>query len=204
MATMILDRLLEQRLRAERAASGADRYDEVWEGVYMMAPMPSHEHQRIVGRWTRILDQIVTDAGRGEVVPGVNVSDRVDQWQQNYRVPDVAAFFTDTQAINHGSFWHGGPDFVIEVVSPDDRTRDKIDFYGKVATRELLLVDVSVARMELYRRNDHRLQLAEVAEIDAESVVASTMIGFQAMWTQEGGRPRMHARELNSEREWLV
>lgn len=43
MATMIHDRLLEERLHNERAATGADRYDEIWEGVYMMAPMPNNE-----------------------------------------------------------------------------------------------------------------------------------------------------------------
>jgi hypothetical protein len=30
MATLVIDRDLEERLKAERKASGADRYDEVW------------------------------------------------------------------------------------------------------------------------------------------------------------------------------
>ena len=47
MATMIRDVELEQRLQAERAACGADRYDEIWEGVYVMAPM-LYIHQRPV------------------------------------------------------------------------------------------------------------------------------------------------------------
>ena len=38
MATIVLDESLGKRLQAERVASGADRYDEVWEGTYMMAP----------------------------------------------------------------------------------------------------------------------------------------------------------------------
>jgi hypothetical protein len=35
---VVLERSVEKRLRAERQASGADRYDEVWDGVYVMAP----------------------------------------------------------------------------------------------------------------------------------------------------------------------
>jgi hypothetical protein len=50
MTTVIHDTLLAERRRAERAATGADRYDEMWENVYMMAPMRDHEHQVLVGR----------------------------------------------------------------------------------------------------------------------------------------------------------
>jgi hypothetical protein len=28
--------------------SGADRHDEVWDNVFMMAPMPNHEHQLLI------------------------------------------------------------------------------------------------------------------------------------------------------------
>ena len=40
MTIMLTDPRLEQRLKLEREESGADRYDEVWEGIYMMTPMP--------------------------------------------------------------------------------------------------------------------------------------------------------------------
>ena len=124
MATMIHDAELEQRLQAERAACGADRYDEVWKGVYVMAPMPNDEHQMIVNALASILQDVIGWPGLGQVRPGVNVSDRVENWQQNYRVPDVAVFLNDTKAVNHSSFWLGGPDLAIEVVSPGDQTRE--------------------------------------------------------------------------------
>ena len=41
MALMVLDPTAEKRLKAERQASGLDRYDEVWEGVYVMVPLAS-------------------------------------------------------------------------------------------------------------------------------------------------------------------
>ena len=37
-------------------------------------------------------------AGAGDVSPGVNLSDRDDGWEQNYREPDVAVFLHDTKA----------------------------------------------------------------------------------------------------------
>ena len=45
---MINDQTLANELLAARHASGADRYDEVWEGIYMMAPMADNDHQRLV------------------------------------------------------------------------------------------------------------------------------------------------------------
>ncbi len=50
MTMMINDASIERQLIASREATGADRYDEIWEGTYMMAPMPNTEHQQIVSR----------------------------------------------------------------------------------------------------------------------------------------------------------
>ena len=38
MVALIQDPQLEQELIAKRRETGADRYDEVWEGVYVMSP----------------------------------------------------------------------------------------------------------------------------------------------------------------------
>ena len=137
MTTLITDPDLEQRLQAERRALGADRYDEVWEGTYMMARMPNDEHQQLVNRFAAIFQDAIDWPGLGHVRPGVNVSDRIDDWQNNYRVPDVAVFLNGGHAENRGAFWYGGPDFAVEVISPDDRTLEKLPFYEMVRVREL-------------------------------------------------------------------
>ena len=149
MAAVIRDPILEEQILADRAKSGADRYDEVWEGLYITAPMPNDEHQMLVGRFTRVLDEVITDHELGQVRPGVNISDRVEDWRQNYRVPDVAVFLNNTKAINHDSFWHGGPDFAIEIISPGDQARDKLAFYAATQTRELLIIDRAPLQLEL-------------------------------------------------------
>jgi hypothetical protein len=57
MAVLVTDRNVEERLKAERELSGADRYDEVWDGVYVMPPMPNDEHQQLVMRMGSILQE---------------------------------------------------------------------------------------------------------------------------------------------------
>ena len=51
MAVLVTDPFLEDRLKADRAESGGDRFDEVWEGVYQMAPLANDDHQEIQSRF---------------------------------------------------------------------------------------------------------------------------------------------------------
>ena len=48
MATLVIDPGLERALLERRRASRGDRWDEVWDGVYVMAPLPNMEHQELV------------------------------------------------------------------------------------------------------------------------------------------------------------
>ena len=45
MTMLIEDPKLEKELIAQRQAWGVDHHDEVWEGVYFMAPQPNNEHR---------------------------------------------------------------------------------------------------------------------------------------------------------------
>jgi hypothetical protein len=47
MATPITDPLTEEQVRAQRAATGADLYDEVWDGVYVVAPFRTTSTRRL-------------------------------------------------------------------------------------------------------------------------------------------------------------
>ncbi len=204
MTTIIHDTLVEERLRAERAASGADRYDEVWESVYMLAPMPNHEHQLLVGRFTRVLDEVVTDAEVGEVVPGVNVSDRIAGWESNYRVPAVAVFLKTTRAVNHDQFWCGGPDFAVEIVSFHDQTREKLGFYGAIGTRELLVVDRNPWRLELYRHDGHSLPLVSTGLVHDENWIESHVLGLKVRLQFGSDRPRIDVCHTASGKNWRI
>jgi hypothetical protein len=49
MPVLVNDPDIAERLKAEREASGAHHHDEVWEGIYVMPPLPNDEHQEIAG-----------------------------------------------------------------------------------------------------------------------------------------------------------
>jgi Uma2 family endonuclease len=153
----VLDSYVEDQILAQRRASGGDRFDEVWDGIYVMSPLANNEHQLIATRLSTILQVILNFGERGLVFAGVNVSDRHDDWKQNFRCPDVAVFLNGTAAINRESHWLGGPDFAVEVASRGDRAREKLEFYAKVNTREVLIVDRDPWALDLYRLLDGTL-----------------------------------------------
>lgn len=173
MATVILDRRLAEELREDRAAAGSDRWDEVWEGTYMMAPLPNNEHQQIAARLAALFQEVVGWDSPAIVLVGTNVSDREQGWQHNYRCPDVVVYFPDNPALDLDTHWCGGPDFAVEIVSEDDRSREKIPFYSKVSTRELLIVDRDPWALELFRRSDGELRSVGTSTIENGRILAS-------------------------------
>jgi hypothetical protein len=51
MAIMVLDPYVEKHILAERAGTDGDQYDEVWEGVYVVTPLPNNDHQELVAEF---------------------------------------------------------------------------------------------------------------------------------------------------------
>jgi len=201
MTMVVTDPWTEKRLRQEREATGVDRYDEVWEGVYMMAPFPNNEHQRLVFDLSVVLAEAV-DAG--EVFPGTNVSDRGEDWTHNYRTPDVAVFLDSGEAEDCGTHWRGPADFLVEIISPNDRTREKIPFYGRLGVVELLVVDRDPWQVELYRHESGEMKLAGRSTVDGAETLESRSVPLTFQLVAGEHRPQIRVVHSESQRSWLI
>jgi Uma2 family endonuclease len=175
MSVLVCDPKESRRLIEQRQASGLDRFDEVWEGVYVMPPIANNEHQALASRIGGIIQPLVPWPEGGTVYVGVNVSDRVEGWEFNYRIPDVAVFLKDNPARDCGTHWCGGPDWLTEIVSPRDRSREKFDFYAKVAVREILIVDRDPWSLELYQNHGGDFQLVGQSTVENPLALASSV-----------------------------
>jgi Uma2 family endonuclease len=204
MTVLVLDPKLVERLKEEREASGGDRYDEVWDGVYIMPPLPNNEHQSLASRLGGVLQWVVEWPGLGSVFVGVNVSDREEQWEHNYRAPDVAVFLHGGRARNLGTHWCGGPDFIIEITSPNDQTRDKLPFYGEIGVRELLLIDRDPWALELYQLQGNQLVQVARATPDAPAVLTSAVLPLTFSLQPGMGRPHIEVVHGTGGQRWLV
>lgn len=158
MPLLIHDETISEVLIAERQASGLDRYDEVWNGIYVMSPIADNSHQDLVMAFSGALMMVWDLKGLGRTQPGANVSNDQNDWRNNYRIPDVLCFTSRSPALDRGSHWFGGPEFAIEITSRGDRTLEKLDFYASVGTKELLVVDRNPWRLIMYRVSGETMQ----------------------------------------------
>jgi Uma2 family endonuclease len=204
MSVLIRDRSISRDLIRKRKSQGLDRYDEVWDGVYVMPPMPNDEHQQLVSRTTSIMEDVIGWPGLGEVRPGVNVSDRVKNWKKNYRIPDVAVFLNGGKAINYTTHWVGGPDWLAEILSDDDESRKKLEFYETVAVREILLIDRDPWSTELYQLQNDKLILAGKSDLEQPNQLKSLVLPLSFQMVAGLTRPLVLVRHTDGTRQWHV
>ena len=204
MATLITDPEIEQRIRAQRAEWGADRFDEVWEGMYLMTPLPNSEHAEIQTTLAAVFRFALGFDSPVKVYTGVNVSDRAEGWTENYRCPDVVVVLPGSTARDCGAFHLGGPDFVVEIVSPYDHSREKIEFYEDVSVRELLLVDRDPWVLELYRLNSGRLDLVGQSRLEQPDILQSVVLPLSFQLVRGETRPRIEVCHSDGIQKWVV
>jgi len=126
-ATPGLEELKERRRRA-----GLDRLDEVWKGVLHMVPAPSYEHAVVSQQLAVLLDGPARAAGLVPAMGEFNLGESED----DFRVPDGGLHRPGANGI-----WLPTAAMVIEIVSPEDETWQKLPFYAAHEVDELLIVD---------------------------------------------------------------
>lgn len=204
MAMLILEERVEKELIRRRRLHGHDRFDEVWNGVYVMAPSADNQHQEMSTDFATVFQICIDWQNLGRTMATPNVSDRVKDWTQNFRIPDLAVFLVGTIAVDHQSFWYSGPDFVVEIASENDRTEEKIPFYESVRTRELLIIDRNPWRLRLYRLIDGAMQLVATSTLDQSGDLQSEVIPLTFRLARRDGKPVVVVTNHASLQSWTI
>jgi len=134
MATLVLgmpppelEALLERRRRA-----GVDRLDEVWQGVRHMVPARSSEHARVSQQLAEFLGPLARAAGLLPAMGEFNLGES----EHDFRVPDGCLLHPGTAGV-----WLSTAAVVVEILSPDDESWQKLPFYAEHDVDEVLFVD---------------------------------------------------------------
>jgi len=204
MAILVLDPTHEAIVRKLWPGLDDESTTEVWEGMTVVAPIPNDEHQDIASGLNTVFYLVVQDTSLGVTRPGVNLSDRTPEWRTNYRNPDVVVFLDGSSAVNYGSHWVGGPDFVVEIVSPGEKPKAKFAFYESVGTREVLVVHRDPWKLELFALDGESLRLVESSELTTASVCPSAALGLTFRLTPGRPRPRIAVTHPVTGRTWSV
>lgn len=154
-----LEELVEHRRRI-----GADRHDEVWAGVYHMVPAASAAHSFLTQQVSVLLDEPARAAGlRVSMEFNLGIKD-------DFRVPDLGVHREPCSGV-----WIPTAAIVVEILSPEDETWEKLPFYAEHGVEELLIVDPASHSVRLlalrageYRTADH----SELLDLGASELAA--------------------------------
>jgi hypothetical protein len=127
---------------------GAGRWDEMWNGVLHVVPMPSGAMQRFSTEFLATVAPLAKARGlRPYYTLGLFRTD------DDYRVPRQSYCRPD-QVQERGA---EGAELVLEIRFDGDETYEKIDFYSERGVREMLVAHPKEGRIELFRAVGGRL-----------------------------------------------
>jgi len=132
-----------------RKQTGADMWDEMWEGVLHMPPVPNREHQDFQGEMEMWLRIFWARPGGNRVYHEINLAS-VGGWPDNYRIPDLLLLTPDRFAIDRNEYFEGPPTVVVEIRSPGDESYEKLPFYAKLGVPEVWIIDRDTKVPEIY------------------------------------------------------
>jgi Uma2 family endonuclease len=113
--------LLEWRRR-----TGADKWDEMWDGVLHMPPMPNREHQDLEWALETFIRLRWTPGSGWRVYHNINVASP-GGWPNDYRIPDL-----------------------VLLTSPGDESYEKLDFYASIGVPEVWIIDRDSRTSEIH------------------------------------------------------
>jgi Uma2 family endonuclease len=155
-----LEALLKRRRRA-----GADRLDEVWQGVHHVVPGPSLEHARVATQLTLLLDAPAREGGLLLAMHEFNLGES----EHDFRVPDGGLHRPGATGV-----WLSTAALVVEILSPDDETWQKLPFYAVHDVDEVVIVDPverTVAWLGLRDGAYHPIQRSGLIELGPAELV---------------------------------
>jgi len=199
---IVLDQNLTDSILDDRRSKGNKLRDESWEGVTYIMPDPNNQHQDLSWFLSGVFWATFAGMPGHRVQPTPNLSDRIEGWSENYRNPDLAYFSPECDAEDHGTFWCGGPDFLIEIVSPEDMSRDKLPFYASIGTREVLILDRDPWQIELYQLRRGQLKMVMEAKPGSGDKIACATIPLQFELLRGRPRPKLRATHTESGHSW--
>ncbi len=150
---------------AQRRALGQDGRDEVWEGVLHVAP---YEHARNGDLAMQLVLLLREAAAAGGLRAGGSFN--LGDGPLDYRIPDLGYHRTGERRL-----YMPTAALVVEVLSPDDESYAKLDFYAAHEVDEVWVLDPLERTAQMLVRHGGSYERAEVSVLlgwSAAEVVA--------------------------------
>jgi Uma2 family endonuclease len=170
----------------EHKNSDASQWDETWNGVLHVPPVPNGMHQDFEHELTSYLKRRWGKPNRGLVRHQVNltsIDDPVD-WMTDYRIPDIVMVDRARLHIDKNTYMVAAPLVAIEIYSSGDESYAKLPFYATLEVTEVWVIDRDEKTVEVRALNEkgqYRLLKA-----DNDDWLRSPATGVEFRQTQSG------------------
>jgi Uma2 family endonuclease len=154
---------------------------ELWDGEIVMSPSPRPDHQRVVLRLARCLQDHVRAKQLGEVF--VSPLDVVLSPRRVVQ-PDIIFISQARSGIIQDSI-RGAPDLVVEVISEGSWRRDRVekkDLYEQFGVAEYWVVDLEAKTIEVFALEKAAYRLHSRADRDGKAL-SKRLRGFGITWS---------------------
>ena len=158
-----------------RKRTGADQWDEMWEGVLHMPPAPNRSQQDLEARLETWLRANWARPRGNKVYHQINLASE-GGWSTNYRIPDLVLLTPDRFHIDHNEYFEGAPTAVVEIHSAGDEAYEKMPFYAKLGVPEVWIIYRDSKAPEVYLLAGDRY---ERQASDADGWIPSPATGIQ-------------------------
>jgi Uma2 family endonuclease len=162
----------------ERQNSDASRWDEMWNGVLHMAPMPNTVHQYFVRDLMLLLQLRWGKPNGGQVVHDVNLTTLEDaaNWTNNFRAPDLVLLSADRLKYDRNEYISGPPLVCVEVHSPNDEAYEKLPFYAGLGVPEVWIIHRDTKKPEVFVLENGE---CKTRSADADGWMRSDAVGLK-------------------------
>jgi Uma2 family endonuclease len=157
----------------ERMPPPKDHRLELVKGQLVRMSLPGYEHGRIVIGFGAMLHNYAKPRRLGDVLTETGC--KLESNPDTVRGPDIAFIRRERKPEASRGFFKGGPDLVVEVLSPGDRpseVREKVDEYLTHGVLVVLVVDPDHKTVTVHRRLTPPTTCIEDDELDLDDVVA--------------------------------
>lgn len=154
---------------------------EILDGEFVLTPAPTVKHQVVLGNLYRALFDFVSKRGLGLIL--LSPHDIIVRRKPKLRTrqPDLTYVSKARERILGERIEGGGPDLVIEILSPGDtrkRMQGKLKDYSAIGVRECWLISLEAETVEVLRlskKSAKRVGLYGAGDI----ITSDVLIGLQ-------------------------
>ena len=126
------------------------------------------------------------------------------RWKRDYRIPDVCVYLHTNPAINFDTHHVGGPDFLVEVISPGEDPHGKLEYYAEQNTREVLIVERKPWAIELFKLKDGELISSGRSRVENRKVLVSDALDLTFQLKSGPKRPVIELIQPATGVKWTI